>query len=82
MEQIYLVVGGTHLLNTSQHQQERTAEMFLELAVQKIGVSHCTGLKPACYLAGRLGPDRFFFNNAGTAIGFNGEGVNIRAFEK
>ncbi len=54
----------------------------MELRVDKIGVSHCTGLKPPCYLAGRLGPDRFFFNNAGTAIAFTGVDVSIRAFEK
>ena len=67
-KRIHTVVGGTHLLNTSMRQQERTADMLLELGVQKVGVSHCTGLKPACYLAQRLGADKFFFNNAGTVI--------------
>jgi 7,8-dihydropterin-6-yl-methyl-4-(beta-D-ribofuranosyl)aminobenzene 5'-phosphate synthase len=56
--------------------------MLRELDVQKIGVSHCTGLKPACYLAQRLGMERFFFNNAGTAISFPGGNININAFEK
>ncbi len=81
-ERIHLVVGGTHLLNTQMHQQEKTADMLRELDVQKIGVSHCTGLKPACYLAQRLGMERFFFNNAGTAISFPGGDININAFEK
>jgi 7,8-dihydropterin-6-yl-methyl-4-(beta-D-ribofuranosyl)aminobenzene 5'-phosphate synthase len=81
IEKIHLVVGGTHLLNTSLHQQERTADMFLELGVRKVGVSHCTGLKPACYLAQRLGFDRFFFNNAGTVMNFDGEDIAIEAFE-
>ncbi len=81
-EEIYMVVGGTHLLNTSMYQQERTADMFLELNVHKVGVSHCTGHKPACYLAQRLGPERFFFNNAGTVITFSDQDVGVKAFEK
>jgi 7,8-dihydropterin-6-yl-methyl-4-(beta-D-ribofuranosyl)aminobenzene 5'-phosphate synthase len=82
VEQIHTVVGGTHLLNTSMGQQERTADMFLELNVRKVGVSHCTGLKPACYLAQRLGAERFFFNNAGTVITFRDRDITIEAFEK
>lgn len=81
-ERIHLVVGGTHLLNTSMHQQERTADMLLELGVKKIGVCHCTGLKPACYLSQRLGAEKFFFNNSGTTIAFNGGDIQVRAFEK
>lgn len=82
VDQIHTVVGGTHLLNTSMGQQERTADMFLELNVHKVGVSHCTGLKPACYLAHRLGPEKFFFNNAGTVITFSGGDISIESFEK
>jgi 7,8-dihydropterin-6-yl-methyl-4-(beta-D-ribofuranosyl)aminobenzene 5'-phosphate synthase len=81
-EEIHMVVGGTHLLNTSMHQQERTADMLLDLGVHKVGVSHCTGHKPACYLAQRLGLERFFFNNAGTVITFSGPDVAVKAFEK
>jgi len=81
-EEIHMVVGGTHLLNTTLHQQERTADMLQELNVHKVGVSHCTGHKPACYLAQRLGPERFFFNNAGTVITFSDHDVVAKAFEK
>jgi 7,8-dihydropterin-6-yl-methyl-4-(beta-D-ribofuranosyl)aminobenzene 5'-phosphate synthase len=81
-DRFHLVVGGTHLLNTSLHQQERTADMLLELNVNKIGACHCTGHKPACYLAQRLGSEKFFFNNAGTTIGFSGADITIGAFEK
>jgi 7,8-dihydropterin-6-yl-methyl-4-(beta-D-ribofuranosyl)aminobenzene 5'-phosphate synthase len=35
--------------------------------VQKIGVSHCTGLPAAVIMAHELG-DRFFFNNTGTRL--------------
>lgn len=82
MERVHTVVGGTHLLNTSMGQQERTADMFLELKVNKVGVSHCTGHKPACYLARRLGPEKFFFNNAGTVITFSGQDIAVKAFER
>jgi 7,8-dihydropterin-6-yl-methyl-4-(beta-D-ribofuranosyl)aminobenzene 5'-phosphate synthase len=81
-EEIHMVVGGTHLLNTTLHQQERTADMLQELNVHKVGVSHCTGHKPACYLAQRLGPERFFFNNAGTVITFSNRDVVVKSFEK
>jgi len=82
MERIHMVVGGTHLLNTQLRQQERTADMLQELKVQKTGVSHCTGLKPACYLAQRLGSEKFFFNNAGTVITFSENKVIVDSFEK
>jgi 7,8-dihydropterin-6-yl-methyl-4-(beta-D-ribofuranosyl)aminobenzene 5'-phosphate synthase len=81
-DKICLVLGGTHLLNTSARQQERTADMLLDLQVSKVGVSHCTGHKPACYLASRLGMDRFFFNNAGSIIGFADNGLVLNNFEK
>jgi 7,8-dihydropterin-6-yl-methyl-4-(beta-D-ribofuranosyl)aminobenzene 5'-phosphate synthase len=82
VQKIHLVIGGTHLLNTSQEQQKRTADMLVELGVHKVGVSHCTGLKPACYLAQRLGPDRFFFNNAGADIRFSKDKIAVKAFER
>ena len=81
MEHIHLVVGGTHLLNTQMSQQEQTADALRKLKVRKIGVSHCTGLKPACYLAQNLGSEKFFFNNAGTAITFSGRNIAVKAFE-
>ena len=73
-EEIHMVVGGTHLLNTTRRQQENTARMLQELQVHHVGVSHCTGHKPASCLAQRLGPERFFFNNAGTSHYFFGSG--------
>jgi 7,8-dihydropterin-6-yl-methyl-4-(beta-D-ribofuranosyl)aminobenzene 5'-phosphate synthase len=80
-DRIHMVVGGTHLVNTSQEQQKRTADMFQELGVRYVGVSHCTGFKPAVYLASRLGMEKFFFNNAGTGISFQDGDINIIGFE-
>lgn len=81
-EKIHLVVGGTHLLNTPIRQQEQTVDMLQKLKVHKIGVSHCTGLNPACYLYQSIGSEKFFFNNAGTSIRFSGHNITIKAFEK
>jgi 7,8-dihydropterin-6-yl-methyl-4-(beta-D-ribofuranosyl)aminobenzene 5'-phosphate synthase len=44
---------------------------FKRLDVQRIGVSHCTGPSASAFLAGELGDDRFFFNQAGTRTEFN-----------
>lgn len=82
MENIFMVVGGTHLVNTSDLQQQMTLESLNAFGVEKIGVSHCTGMKAAGFLACNLGFDRFFYNNAGTQITFKDDRTVITAFEK
>jgi 7,8-dihydropterin-6-yl-methyl-4-(beta-D-ribofuranosyl)aminobenzene 5'-phosphate synthase len=82
MDEVFMVIGGTHLLNTSREQQEKTLEALKAFEVEKIGVSHCTGMKPAGYLSEQLGPERFFFNNAGTRITFPNGTLKVDAFEK
>ena len=81
MKEIFMVIGGTHLLNTSREQQEKTLEALKAFGVEKIGVSHCTGMRPAGYLSEYLGPERFFFNNAGTRITFPNGQMKVDAFE-
>ena len=82
MDDIFMVIGGIHLLNTSRLQQEMTLELLNQFNVSSVGVSHCTGMKPAGFLAQNLGFDRFFYNNAGTRIDFKEGRPLIRAFEK
>ena len=82
MDEVFLVIGGTHLLNTSREQQEKTLEALKHLGVKKIGVSHCTGMKPASFLSEQLGPERFFYNNAGTKVTFPDGKMKVSAFEK
>lgn len=65
IERVYAVIGGTHLGLASQAQLEGTIKAFRQFGVQKLGVSHCTGLAAAARLANEFG-DKFFFNNAGT----------------
>ena len=66
-EHIYAAIGGTHLLHASQERLEQTGVALLEMGVEYLGVSHCTGFGAAAYLATLFG-DRFFQNNAGTRL--------------
>jgi 7,8-dihydropterin-6-yl-methyl-4-(beta-D-ribofuranosyl)aminobenzene 5'-phosphate synthase len=67
LEQIHMVVGGTHLLHASREQMDLTIAELKRLGVRKIGVSHCTGLQAAAILFQEFG-DNFFFNNTGNVI--------------
>jgi 7,8-dihydropterin-6-yl-methyl-4-(beta-D-ribofuranosyl)aminobenzene 5'-phosphate synthase len=64
---IHTVVGGTHLIRASEAQLEMTIADLKGLGVQRLGVSHCTGMTAAVRLAQEFGQN-FFFNNAGTRI--------------
>lgn len=66
-ERIYAVVGGTHLAFAPSEQLLATVEALEAFDIQKLGVSHCTGPRPAAFLAEVFG-DRFFYNHAGTVI--------------
>lgn len=67
VEKVYAVVGGTHLFRAGEKQLKETIKSVREFGVEKLGVSHCTGLQAAAVLARELG-DIFFFNNAGNVI--------------
>lgn len=69
-DRIYAVVGGTHLAFASARQVERTVEALRDFGIQRLGVSHCTGLPAAARLAQAFG-DGFFFNCAGTVTELN-----------
>jgi 7,8-dihydropterin-6-yl-methyl-4-(beta-D-ribofuranosyl)aminobenzene 5'-phosphate synthase len=66
-QRIEMVIGGCHLMNSSEERVWMTIAALKELGVQKIGVSHCTSLPAAAMMAHEFGED-FFFNNAGTRI--------------
>ena len=67
VKQVHTVLGGCHLFDAPREQVRSTMAALKELGVQKLGVSHCTGLPAAAMMAQDFG-DRFFFNNAGTSI--------------
>jgi 7,8-dihydropterin-6-yl-methyl-4-(beta-D-ribofuranosyl)aminobenzene 5'-phosphate synthase len=64
---IYAVIGGTHLGPVSDEQKEKSIDALKAFDIERIGVSHCTGLKMASRLANEFG-DRFFFCNVGTVV--------------
>jgi 7,8-dihydropterin-6-yl-methyl-4-(beta-D-ribofuranosyl)aminobenzene 5'-phosphate synthase len=66
-KKMHMVVGGCHLMDASEERIYLTIAALKELEVQRIGVSHCTGLPAAAIMAQEFG-DSFFFNNAGTKI--------------
>jgi 7,8-dihydropterin-6-yl-methyl-4-(beta-D-ribofuranosyl)aminobenzene 5'-phosphate synthase len=67
LEPVYAVIGGTHLISASPQQLDSTIAELFSLGIQRLGVSHCTGLPASAVLAQRFG-EAFFFNNAGTCV--------------
>jgi 7,8-dihydropterin-6-yl-methyl-4-(beta-D-ribofuranosyl)aminobenzene 5'-phosphate synthase len=64
---IHAVIGGTHLGPVSDAQREKSIAALKSFDIERLGVSHCTGLKTASRLAAEFG-DRFFFCNVGTVV--------------
>jgi len=67
IEPVYAVIGGTHLIGASTQKMDSTIAELKGVGIQKLGVSHCTGLPAATVLARTFG-ESFCFNNAGTRI--------------
>jgi 7,8-dihydropterin-6-yl-methyl-4-(beta-D-ribofuranosyl)aminobenzene 5'-phosphate synthase len=67
VEPVYAVIGGTHLISASPQRLDATITDLSGFGVQRLGVSHCTGLPVSALLAQTFGAT-FFFNNAGTRI--------------
>jgi 7,8-dihydropterin-6-yl-methyl-4-(beta-D-ribofuranosyl)aminobenzene 5'-phosphate synthase len=66
-EKIHMVIGGCHLIDASDKLIQQTIDALKEFDIQRLGVSHCTGLKAGAMMAAEFG-DRFFFNTAGTIV--------------
>jgi 7,8-dihydropterin-6-yl-methyl-4-(beta-D-ribofuranosyl)aminobenzene 5'-phosphate synthase len=64
---IYAVIGGTHLAPVSEEQREKSIGALKGFDIERIGISHCSGLKTAVRMVEDFG-DRFFFCNVGTTI--------------
>jgi len=63
----YAILGGTHLGFADDAQFERTLQALDNYRVEKLGVSHCTGLPHAARLQAILG-ERFFFGSVGSVL--------------
>jgi 7,8-dihydropterin-6-yl-methyl-4-(beta-D-ribofuranosyl)aminobenzene 5'-phosphate synthase len=66
-DRIYAVIGGTHLGFSSGDQFDETLRAIEKFQIERIGVSHCTGLAKAAILYNRL-EDRFFFGSVGAVL--------------
>jgi 7,8-dihydropterin-6-yl-methyl-4-(beta-D-ribofuranosyl)aminobenzene 5'-phosphate synthase len=64
---IYMVLGGSHLMNASKERLRKTIDALRNLRVQKMGLCHCTELYAISVLAQEFN-DKFFFNKAGTIV--------------
>jgi 7,8-dihydropterin-6-yl-methyl-4-(beta-D-ribofuranosyl)aminobenzene 5'-phosphate synthase len=68
-QHIYAVIGGTHLLNASPSRMQKTIESLRKYDVQKIMLSHCTGVRAFAQLANAF-PGRCSWPASGTRIKF------------
>jgi 7,8-dihydropterin-6-yl-methyl-4-(beta-D-ribofuranosyl)aminobenzene 5'-phosphate synthase len=59
-ENLYAILGGTHLDFLTPEQLEESIKSLKKMEVQKIGVSHCTGMRAAFRLHQEFG-ERFFY---------------------
>lgn len=66
-DRIYAIIGGTHLGFATQEQFDETLRVIDRYHIERIGVSHCTGLDRAAQLHARLG-ERFFFGSVGACL--------------
>lgn len=71
-KRIYAVIGGTHLVSASADRLKKTIEALRKYDVQKIMLSHCTGVRAFAELACAL-PGRCSWPASGSVITFGGE---------
>lgn len=64
---IYAVVGGTHLVAANDERLHVTIQALKEMQVEKLAVSHCTGVHAQMKLQEAFG-DGFVLNNVGNTI--------------
>jgi 7,8-dihydropterin-6-yl-methyl-4-(beta-D-ribofuranosyl)aminobenzene 5'-phosphate synthase len=68
-ERIHAVIGGTHLLGASSRRMRETSQALKQFGVQKIMLSHCTGLEAYAEFAGAF-PGRCSWPASGTRVHF------------
>lgn len=66
-DKIYAIIGGTHLGFASDVQFNETLKVIERYNIERIGVSHCTGLSRAAMLHSKL-KERFFFGSVGSTL--------------
>ena len=66
-EKFHAILGGTHLDFLTPEQLEESINSLKKMEVEKIGVSHCTGMRAAFRLNQEFG-DRFFYGCVGSVL--------------
>lgn len=66
-EKFCAILGGTHLDFLTPEQLEESIMALNNLEIEKIGVSHCTGMRAAFRLSLEFG-DRFFYGCVGSVL--------------
>ena len=66
-QKIHMIIGGTHLGPLTEDQIQQTIKSLKSFSFDRLGVSHCTGLKASMKFMHEF-PERFFFANAGSVI--------------
>jgi 7,8-dihydropterin-6-yl-methyl-4-(beta-D-ribofuranosyl)aminobenzene 5'-phosphate synthase len=66
-EKFYAILGGTHLDFLTPEQLEESVKSLKKMEIEKIGASHCTGMRAAFRLHQEFG-DRFFHGCVGSVL--------------
>jgi 7,8-dihydropterin-6-yl-methyl-4-(beta-D-ribofuranosyl)aminobenzene 5'-phosphate synthase len=66
-EKIYAILGGTHLDFLTPGQLEESIKSLKKMDIEKVGVSHCTGMRAAFRLHQEFG-ERFFYGCVGAEL--------------
>ena len=66
-EKFYAIMGGTHLDFLTTEQLEESIQSLKKMKVERIGISHCTGMRAAFRLHQEFG-DRFFYGCVGSVL--------------
>ena len=63
----HAVIGGTHLEPASEETKEKTINALSDFDIERIGISHCSGLEIMVSLAERFG-EKAFYCHLGTVL--------------
>jgi len=66
-EKFYAIMGGTHLDFLTPEQLEESIKFLKKMKIEKLSVSHCTGMRAAFRLHQEFG-DRFFYGYVGSVL--------------
>jgi 7,8-dihydropterin-6-yl-methyl-4-(beta-D-ribofuranosyl)aminobenzene 5'-phosphate synthase len=66
-ENLYTILGGTHLDFLTPEQLEETILVLRKMNIERIGASHCTGIRAGFRLHQEFG-DRFFYGCVGSVL--------------